>query len=89
MAVGARAPQILASVVGQAAAVTGAGIGVGLAGALVLARFMTTLVFDIRTRDPLTFSIVPLVLAAVALVAALVPARRAATTDPMQALRQD
>jgi hypothetical protein len=89
MALGARAAQIVASVVGQAATVTGVGIVVGLAGALVLVRFMTTLVFGIATRDPLTFSIVPLVLAAVAAVAALVPARRAATTDPMEALRQE
>jgi putative ABC transport system permease protein len=89
MALGARAAQIVASVVGQAATVTGVGIVVGLAGALVLVRFMTTLVFGIATRDPLTFSIVPLVLAAVAAVAALVPSRRAATTDPMEALRQE
>jgi putative ABC transport system permease protein len=89
MALGARASQILGAVVGQAAAVTGVGIIVGLAGALVLARFMTALVFDISARDPLTFALVPVVLAAVAGVAAFVPARRAAATDPMQALRQD
>jgi len=87
MALGARAAQIVASVAGQAAAVTGVGICVGLGGALALARFMTTLVFGIATHDPLTFIIVPSVLAAVATVAALVPARRAATTDPMEALR--
>ena len=61
----------------------------GLAGALALARFMTALVFGIATRDPVTFAAVPAMLAAVALVAALVPARRAAAVDPMRALRED
>ena len=89
MALGARAAQILASIVGQAAVVTGLGISAGLAGAFILARFMTSLVFGISVRDPLTFAVVPLVLAAVAGIASLIPARRAAATDPMQALRQD
>ena len=88
MALGARAAQILATVVGQAAVVTGVGIASGLAGAFVLARFMTSLVFGISARDPLTFALVPLVLAVVAGAAALIPARRAATIDPMQALRE-
>ena len=48
---------------------------------------MGTLVFGISTRDPATFGIVPLVLAGVAIVTALVPARRAARVDPMEALR--
>jgi putative ABC transport system permease protein len=89
MALGARAGQILWSVVAQAATVTGAGIIAGLAGAFALARFMTTLVFEIPPLDPLTFSIVPAVLAGVALAAALLPARRAAAVDPMSALRDD
>ena len=89
MALGARAAHILASVVGQAAIVTCAGIVAGLAGAFVLTRFMTTLVFGVSARDPLTFVLVPFVLSAVAAAAAFVPARRAASTDPMQALRHD
>src|SRR5262245_11561241 len=89
MALGARASQILRSVVGQAAVVTGAGIAVGLAGAFALARFMATLVFDISSHDPLTFAVVPLALSAVAAVAAFVPAQRAARIDPMRALRDD
>jgi putative ABC transport system permease protein len=89
MALGARAGQILGSVVAQAATVTGAGIVAGLAGAFALTRFMTTLVFAIAAVDPLTFTIVPAVLAAVALAAALIPARRAASIDPMRALRED
>jgi putative ABC transport system permease protein len=89
MALGARAGQILRSVVAQAATVTGAGIVAGLAGALVLTRFMTTLIFGIPAVDPLTFAVVPALLAAVALAAALIPARRAASIDPMRALRED
>jgi len=89
MALGARAGQILRSVVAQAATVTGAGIVVGLAGAFALARFMTSLIFGIPPVDPLTFAVVPALLAAVALAAAFVPARRAAAVDPMRALRED
>jgi predicted permease len=87
MALGARPAQILGSVLAQAAAVTGFGIGAGLTGALLLARFMATLVFGIPARDPLTFVVVPLMLAAVAAAAAIVPARRAAAVDPMEVLR--
>ncbi len=89
MALGARAGQILGSVVAQAATVTGAGIVTGLAGAYALTRFMTTMVFGIQTVDPLTFAVVPALLAVVALAAALIPARRAASVDPMRALRED
>jgi putative ABC transport system permease protein len=89
IALGARASQILGAVVGQAAVVTGIGIVVGLAAAVTLARFMTALVFDISAHDPLTFALVPLVLATVAGIASFIPARRAAATDPMDALRQD
>ena len=89
VALGARGAQIVASVAAQAAAVTGIGIGVGLVVALLLSQLMTTLVFGITTRDPVTFIAVPLVLAAVAAAAALVPARSAASVDPMQALRED
>jgi predicted permease len=89
MALGARAGQILRSVVAQAAVVTGGGILAGLAGAVVLVRFITALLFDVAPADPLTFLAVPALLAAVALGAALIPARRAASVDPMRALRED
>jgi ABC-type antimicrobial peptide transport system permease subunit len=88
MALGARPAQIVSTVVAQAAVVTGFGIAAGLAGAMALARFMATLVFGIHARDPLTFAIVPIVLALVAAVAAILPARRAARIDPMRALRE-
>jgi ABC-type lipoprotein release transport system permease subunit len=50
---------------------------------------MTTLLFEIPPIDPLTFAGVPVVLAAVAFAAALIPASRAASVDPMRALRED
>ena len=85
---GARRPsRILSAVVAQAAALTGLGIAAGLCASLVLARFMTTLVFGVSVRDPLTFLLVPLGLAVVATISALVPARRAARVDPMDVLR--
>jgi len=78
IALGARPSQIVASITAQAASVTGIGIAAGLAGALALARFMSTLVFDIPARDPLTYAIVLLLVACVAAITALVPACRAA-----------
>ena len=50
---------------------------------------MATLVFGVTPRDPLTFAAAPILLAAVAMAAALMPARRAASVDPMEALRDD
>ena len=88
IALGAAPAAIVRTIAGQVAIVTAIGIACGLAAALVLARFMSTLVFDISTRDPITFASVPLVLLVVAAAAALVPARRASTVDPADALRQ-
>ena len=87
MALGARPVQILSAVVGQAATLTGLGMAAGLGAAFVLARFMATLVFGISARDPLTFVLVPFVLALVAAFAAIIPARRAGRVDPMEVLR--
>jgi predicted permease len=88
IALGARPAQIIAAIVTRTAAVTAFGIVAGLAGAFALARFMATLVFDVSAHDPVTFASVPLLLALVAAVAALVPARRATRVDPMTSLRE-
>jgi putative ABC transport system permease protein len=65
------------------------GLVVGLAGAFVLRRSLDRLVYGVTTSDPATFVALPLVLAAVAVVASLLPALRAARVDPMTALRVD
>jgi putative ABC transport system permease protein len=87
LALGARAGQIVASILAQAGTMTAAGIVAGLAAARAFARVMATLVFGISTHDPVTFVAVPLVLATVAACAAFVPARRAAAIEPIEALR--
>jgi putative ABC transport system permease protein len=87
MALGARPARIVASVAAHAAVVTAAGLGVGIASAAALARLMAGFVFDLAPTDPLTFAAAPALLAIVAAVAAIVPARRAAAVDPMSALR--
>jgi len=63
------------------------GIGIGVAGAFVVTRYMTTLLFEVKPVDAITFVGVAIVLAAVVLVACLVPARRAAKIDPLEALK--
>ena len=63
------------------------GLAIGTAGALVLTRVLTTLLFGVEPTDAITFLSVSLVLVAVAAVACFIPARRAASVDPMIALR--
>ena len=63
------------------------GIGIGVAGAFAMTRYLTTLLFEVKPVDTMTFIAVAIVLAAVVLVACLVPARRAAKIDPLEALK--
>jgi ABC-type antimicrobial peptide transport system permease subunit len=84
MALGARPGNILGLM-----ALTGLGIAAGLIGALALTRVMASLLFGITATDVVTFSSVALILAAVALIAILVPARRAVAADPIVALREE
>jgi putative ABC transport system permease protein len=89
MALGARPSRILAMVVQRGLVMTGAGVAVGLIGALLLVRVLTSLLYGVTPLDPITFAIAPTILAIVALVACVVPARRAAAVDPVVALKSD
>jgi predicted permease len=87
MALGAQRGSVLSMVLRQGLKLVLAGLAIGLAGALVLTRVLTTLLFGIEPTDGLTFVAVSMVLVAVAAIACFVPARRAASVDPMVALR--
>jgi putative ABC transport system permease protein len=89
MALGAQPTGVLWWIAGQGMLVSGAGIGAGLAGAYAFGRVLATLLFDVPARDFRTFAVVAAVLAAVALTACLVPARRASRVDPIVALREE
>jgi putative ABC transport system permease protein len=89
MALGAERVQVLNLVVRQGLLLTCVGVAIGLAGAFGLSRFLATLLYDVKPTDPATFGTVSLVLAAVALLASFIPARRATKVDPMVALRYE
>jgi putative ABC transport system permease protein len=89
MALGARASDVLALVIGKGMGLVLVGIVLGLAGAFALTRLMTTMLYEISPTDAPTFVLIPLILAAVALAACAVPARRATKVDPMIALRYE
>ena len=86
-AVGASRGQIVGLILRQGLWKAGLGLVAGLAGALTLSRFMTSLLFDVKPTDPLAYVAVSLLLLGVALLASYLPARRAAKIDPLVALR--
>jgi putative ABC transport system permease protein len=89
IALGARTSDVLRMVIVQGLRPAILGMVIGVAGALALARVLSSLIFGIRATDPATFAAVALLLGAVAVVACLVPARRAAAVSPTTALRDD
>ena len=87
MALGAQIGDVLKLVLRRAMLLAVVGIVVGVAGAISVTRYMTSLLFGVKPIDTLTFVGVAVVLAVVVFVACLVPARRAAKIDPLEALR--
>jgi putative ABC transport system permease protein len=89
MALGAQPGNVQAMILRQSVKLTLIGVGLGLAGAFALMRFLTSLLFGVGAYDAVTFIGVPVLLAAVAMAAAYVPARRAVRVDPLVALRYE
>jgi putative ABC transport system permease protein len=89
LALGAAPGDVLALVLGQGMRLVLVGVALGLLGALGVGRLLGSLLFRVKPFDPLTFGLVALGLAAVALAACYLPARRATTTDPLVALRYE
>jgi ABC-type antimicrobial peptide transport system permease subunit len=89
IALGARPAQVLGGVLGNGMVLVAIGIVTGVAASQLTARYLTTMLFGVGTRDALTYATVILGVAAVGLLANFVPARRAAAVDPMRALRSE
>jgi putative ABC transport system permease protein len=89
VALGAQRTNVLRLIVGHGAILAAAGIGIGLAGALGVTRFLRAMLFGVSPFDPLSFVVVAVVLTAIVFVASYIPARRAARVDPIEALRAE
>lgn len=88
-AIGATPGQIVGLILRQGLAKTGLGLGLGLVGAFLVSRSMTSLLFGVTPTEPVVYGVVAVVLLAVALLASYLPARRAARIDPLVALRDE
>jgi putative ABC transport system permease protein len=89
VALGAQRRDVIGLVLRQGVKLVGIGVVIGLAGAWALTRVLTTLLYEVKPTDPLTFAAVPVLLIAVAILACWLPARQAASVDPLTALRYE
>jgi putative ABC transport system permease protein len=89
LAFGARVPDVLRMVIVDAMKPTLLGLAIGVGVALAFGRVMSSLIYEVKPGDPITFAVVALLLAGVALLASALPAYRAAKTDPNSALRYE
>ena len=89
MALGAQLRHVRQLILGQGMILAGIGLAIGLAIVFILARFLTSMLYGVSPTDPITFVMITFLLAAVALVACYIPARRAARVDPMVVLREE
>ena len=89
VALGAQRSDILRMALGEGMILVAVGLGAGLIGAAILTRFLRSMLFSVTPTDPVTFASIAALLAAVALLACFIPARRATQVDPLVALRED
>jgi putative ABC transport system permease protein len=89
MALGAQTGDVMRMIIRQGIALAGLGAAIGLGGAALAARLMKSMLVNVSPADPVTFTLLPLALLAVALAACWLPARRATKVDPMVALRTE
>ncbi|HJU65420.1 MAG TPA: FtsX-like permease family protein, partial [Gemmatimonadaceae bacterium] len=89
MALGASSARVTRMVLGESLTIAGVGIAAGLIGAFLLTRLLSSLLFGVQPTDPVTFTAVAVLLAAIAMLASLVPAMRAARLEPVIAMRAE
>jgi putative ABC transport system permease protein len=89
LALGARLGDVLRMIVFEGMKPTLLGVAVGTAGALALGRVLSSLIYEVKPTDPITFLVVTALLAVIALLASIIPAYRATKVDPMVALRYE
>ena len=89
MALGAQRRDVLALVLGEGMRLAGVGVLLGIVGAIATTRWLRSELYDTSSTDPLTFVVSAVVFAGIALVATLLPARRATTVDPARTLQSE